>query len=164
MTDAYRLVNSEGDGLSGLVVDRFADTLVLEFFAAGMFRARDDIRAALETQFPGSRVYWFAEEHVQKQESFDCWATEPPPPTVITEHGVRFRVAPGSKHKTGFFLDQRDNRQFLSTFCGGRRVLDLCCNTRRVRRVRQGHRRGGRRSSASIWTNRRSGSPSRTRT
>jgi 23S rRNA (cytosine1962-C5)-methyltransferase len=48
---------------------------------------------------------------------------------VIQEHGVRFRVAPGSKHKTGFFLDQRDNRLLLSSFCSGRRVLDLCCNT-----------------------------------
>jgi 23S rRNA (cytosine1962-C5)-methyltransferase len=129
VTDAYRLVNSEGDGLSGLIVDRFADTLVIEFFAAGMFRARDAIRAALEQQFPASRVYWFAEEHVQKQESFDCHAPEPPPPAVITEHGVRFRVAPGSKHKTGFFLDQRDNRHFLASFCRGRRVLDLCCNS-----------------------------------
>jgi 23S rRNA (cytosine1962-C5)-methyltransferase len=129
VTDAYRLVNSEGDGLSGLVVDRFADTLVIEFFAAGMFRARDAIRAALEQQFPGSRLYWFAEEHVQKQESFDCHPPEPPPPAVITEHGVRFRVAPGSKHKTGFFLDQRDNRHFLASFCRGRRVLDLCCNS-----------------------------------
>src|SRR5947199_6736224 len=122
-TDAYRLVNSEGDGLSGLVVDRFADTLVIEFFAAGMFKARDAIRAALEQQFPGSRVYWFAEEHVQKQESFDCHAPEPPPPAVIAEHGVRFRVAPGSKHKTGFFLDQRDNRSYLASFCRERRVL-----------------------------------------
>src|SRR5262249_46640157 len=41
----------------------------------------------------------------------------------------KFRVAPGSKHKTGFFLDQRDNRQWLSGFCAGKRVLDLCCNT-----------------------------------
>lgn len=129
VTDAYRLVNSEGDGLSGLVVDRFADTVVLEFFAAGMFRVRDAIRAAIAQHFPGSRVYWFAEEHVQKQESFDCRAPEPPPPTVITEHAVRFRVAPGSKHKTGFFLDQRDNRQYLASFCRGRRVLDLCCNS-----------------------------------
>jgi 23S rRNA (cytosine1962-C5)-methyltransferase len=129
VTDSYRLVNSEGDALSGLVVDRFADTIVLEFFAAGMFRARDAIRAAVEQHFPGSQIYWFAEEHVQKQESFDCRPVDPPPPTVISEHGVRFRVAPGSKHKTGFFLDQRDNRQFLSTFCRGRRVLDLCCNS-----------------------------------
>jgi 23S rRNA (cytosine1962-C5)-methyltransferase len=129
VTDAYRLVHAEGDGLSGLVVDRFGATLVLEFFAAGMYRFREALVKALTGHFPGSRFYWFAEEHVQKQESFDCRPPEPPPPDVITEHGVRFRVAPGSKHKTGFFLDQRDNRKSLSSFCGGRRVLDLCCNT-----------------------------------
>src|SRR5262249_8641569 len=88
VTDAYRLVHSEGDNLSGLVVDRFGDTLVLEFFAAGMFRFREAIQAALATHFADARVYWFAEEHVQKQESFDCRPPEPPPPGVITEHGV----------------------------------------------------------------------------
>jgi 23S rRNA (cytosine1962-C5)-methyltransferase len=129
VTDAYRLVHSEGDGLSGLVVDRFGGTLVLEFFAAGMYRFRPAIQEALAVHYPDSRFYWFAEEHVQKQESFDCRPPEAPPPTVITEHGVRFRVAPGSKHKTGFFLDQRDNRKALADACRGRRVLDLCCNT-----------------------------------
>jgi len=129
VTDAYRLVHSEGDGLSGLVADRFGDTLVLEFFAAGMFRYRQTIQDLLQRHFPGSRFYWFAEEHVQKQESFDCRPPEPPPPGVITEHGSHFRVAPGSKHKTGFFLDQRDNRQTLAEACRDRRVLDLCCNT-----------------------------------
>jgi 23S rRNA (cytosine1962-C5)-methyltransferase len=129
VTDAYRLVHSEGDDLSGLVVDRFGPTLVLEFFAAGMYRFRAAIQEALRLHFPESNFYWFAEEHVQKQESFDCREPEPPPPGVITEHGLRFRVAPGSKHKTGFFLDQRDNRKALAAFCGGRRVLDLCCNT-----------------------------------
>src|SRR5262249_46446021 len=129
VADAYRLVHSEGDGLSGLVVDRFGPLLVVEFFAAGMYRFRDAIRQALAEHYPESRFYWFAEEHVQKQESFDCRAPEPPAPETITEHGVRFRVAPGSKHKTGFFLDQRDNRKYLASFCGGKRVLDLCCNT-----------------------------------
>jgi 23S rRNA (cytosine1962-C5)-methyltransferase len=129
VTDSYRVVHSEGDGLSGLVVDRFGATVVLEFFSAGMFRFRDTIRSVLETHYPGCRFYWFAEEHVQKQESFDCRAPEPPAPDVITEHGVKFRVAPGGKHKTGFFLDQRDNRRYLAGFCGGRRVLDLCCNS-----------------------------------
>jgi 23S rRNA (cytosine1962-C5)-methyltransferase len=129
VSDAYRLVNSEGDDLSGLIVDRFGDTIVLEFFSAGMFRAREAILAALDQRFPGSKVYWFAEEHVQKQESFDCRPPEPPPPAIITENGVRFRVAPGSKHKTGFFLDQRENRRDLASFCRGRRVLDICCNT-----------------------------------
>src|SRR2546425_3818148 len=71
VTDAYRLVHSEGDGLSGLVVERFGKTLVLEFFAAGMFRFRDALRDALAVHFPDSQFYWFAEEHVQKQEAFD---------------------------------------------------------------------------------------------
>jgi 23S rRNA (cytosine1962-C5)-methyltransferase len=128
-SDAYRLAHSEGDGLSGLVVDRFGSTIVLEFFAAGFYRLRQAIQDALSNHFPESRFYWFAEEHIQKQESFDCRSPEPPPPSVITENGVRFRVAPGSKHKTGFFLDQRDNRKALAGFCSGRRVLDLCCNT-----------------------------------
>lgn len=129
VTDSYRLVHSEGDGLSGLVVDRFGSILVLEFFSAGMYRVRTTIQEVLARNYPDSRFYWFAEEHVQKQESFDCRAPEPPPPEVISENGVRFRVAPGSKHKTGFFLDQRDNRRLLASFCKGRRVLDLCCNT-----------------------------------
>lgn len=129
VSDAYRLVHSEGDGLSGLVVDRFGGTIVLEFFSAGMYRFRPVIQELLATHYPGSRFYWFAEEHVQKQESFDCRAPEPPPPEVISEHSVRFRVAPGSKHKTGFFADQRDNRRTLASFCVGKRVLDLCCNS-----------------------------------
>jgi 23S rRNA (cytosine1962-C5)-methyltransferase len=129
VTNAFRLVHSEADGLSGLVVDRFGDTLVVEFFAAGMFKQRAAILDALRTHFPGARFYYFAEEHVGKQESFDCRSPEPPPPDVITEHGLKFRVAPGTKHKTGFFVDQRDNRLALSRFCGGKRVLDICCNT-----------------------------------
>jgi 23S rRNA (cytosine1962-C5)-methyltransferase len=129
VSDAYRLVHSEGDGLSGLVVDRFGPVIVLEFFSAGMFRLRESLMAALGSHFPDSRFYWFAEDHVQKQESIDCRAPEPPGAEVITEHGVRFRVAPGSKHKTGFFLDQRDNRHYLASFCAGKRVLDLCCNS-----------------------------------
>jgi 23S rRNA (cytosine1962-C5)-methyltransferase len=129
VSNAYRLVHSEGDGLSGLVVDRFASLIVLEFFAAGMYRYRPTIEATLASHFPDSRFYWFAEEHVQKQESFDCHSPAVPSPEIIVEHGVRFRVAPGSKHKTGFFLDQRDNRRRLASFCKGKRVLDLCCNT-----------------------------------
>jgi 23S rRNA (cytosine1962-C5)-methyltransferase len=129
VTNAYRLVHSEADGLSGLIVDRFDQTIVLEFFSAGMFRQRQVLQEILARQFPECLFYWFAEEHVQKQESFDCHAPEPPAPGIISEHGLRFRVAPGSKHKTGFFTDQRDNRRTLAGFCNGKRVLDLCCNT-----------------------------------
>lgn len=129
VTDAYRLAHSEADGLSGLVVDRFGDIVVVEFFAAGMYKQRTVLLDALNAHFPDARFYWFAEQHIGKQESFDCRSPEPPNPGVIREHGLKFRVAPGSKHKTGFFLDQRDNRRALAAFCGGKRVLDLCCNT-----------------------------------
>ena len=129
VTDAYRLVHSEGDDLSGLVVDRFGDILVTEYFSAGMFRQRDLIRRVLDTHYPGARHYAFSEEHVQKQESFDHATPPSPEPVVITEHGVQFHAAPGTKHKTGFFADQRDNRQRLAQFCAGARVLDLCCNS-----------------------------------
>jgi 23S rRNA (cytosine1962-C5)-methyltransferase len=129
VSNAWRVVHAEGDGLSGLVVDRYDDLLVVEFFSAGMFRHREWIYDALKEQFPGARFYSFAEEHVQKQESFDFRGTEPPAPAIITENGVRFRADPAGAHKTGFFADQRDNREWLSRQVAGKRVLDLCCNT-----------------------------------
>ena len=129
VSDAWRAVHSEGDGLSGLVVDRYADLLVVEFFSAGMFRHREWIFDALREHFPGCRFHASADEHVQKQESFDFRGSVPAEPAVITEHGVRFRADPAGAHKTGFFADQRDNREWLSRRCEGRRVLDLCCNT-----------------------------------
>ena len=129
ISDAWRVVHSEGDGLSGLVVDRYGDLLVVEYFSAGMFRHRDWIYDALRAQFPGCRFHAFADEHVQKQESFDFRGSEPAQPAIITEHGIRFRADPAGAHKTGFFADQRDNRQWLSQHVAGKRVLDLCCNT-----------------------------------
>lgn len=127
-SDAWRVVHSEGDGLSGLVVDRYANTLVIEYFAAGMWRLRDAIHEALLTHFPGAQLYWFAETRVQKQESFDCRSPDAPTPVEVHEHGLRFIAAPGSGHKTGFFVDQRDNRKRFAELARGRRVLDLCCN------------------------------------
>jgi 23S rRNA (cytosine1962-C5)-methyltransferase len=115
--------------LSGLVVDRFANTLVVEYFSAGFFKQRDLIKRVLLQHFPAAEIYAFAEDHVQKQESFDLAHPPAPRPTVIHEHGVQFHAAPGSKHKTGFFADQRDNRLFLSELCADKRVLDLCCNS-----------------------------------
>ncbi len=129
VSDAWRVVHSEGDGLSGLVVDRYGDLLVVEFFSAGMYRHREWIYEALKAQFPNARFYSFADEHVQKQESFDYKPVGAATASVISEHGVKFRADPAGAHKTGFFADQRDNRQWLSQQCEGLRVLDLCCNT-----------------------------------
>jgi len=128
VSDAWRVVHSEGDGLSGLIVDRYADILVIEYFAAGMWRFREAIHAALLTHFPGARLYWFAESHVQKQESFDCRSGDVPEAVEVHEHKLRFHAAPGSGHKTGFFADQRDNRRRFAELARGKRVLDLCCN------------------------------------
>lgn len=140
VSDSYRLVHSEGDGLSGLVIDKFGEMVVVEFFSSGMYRFRETILSVLGEILPGSRFYWFAEEHVQKQESMDIRPPALPEPFLIEEHGLKFKVGPGSKHKTGFFVDQRENRMLLAQMCkdlsvgpeGIKRdvsVLDICCNS-----------------------------------
>ena len=127
--NAWRVLHSEGDGISGLVVDRYDDLLVVGFFSAGAWRHREWIFDALREQFPGCRFHSFADEHVQKQESFDYKDTQGTKSALIHEHGIQFRADPASAHKTGFFADQRENREWLSKLCAGKRVLDLCCNT-----------------------------------
>ncbi len=129
ISDAWRVVHAEGDGLSGLVVDRYGDLIVVEFFAAGMFRHREWIYEALREQFPGCRFHSFADEHVQKQESFEFHGNTTTEAAVITEYGVKFRADPAGAHKTGFFADQRENRQWFAQQVAGKTVLDLCCNT-----------------------------------
>ncbi|QDH68728.1 class I SAM-dependent rRNA methyltransferase [Marilutibacter alkalisoli] len=128
-SNAWRVFHSEGDGISGLIVDRYDDLIVVGFFSAGAWRHRSEIFDALRAQFPGCRFHSFADEHVQKQESFDYRDTQGTEPAVITEYGIRFRADPAGAHKTGFFADQRDNREWLSHRVQGQRVLDLCCNT-----------------------------------
>lgn len=129
VSNAWRVFHSEGDGISGLVVDRYDDLIVVEFFSAGAWRHREWIFNALRDLFPGCRFHSFADEHVQKQESFDYKDTLGTKPATVVEHGIRFRADPAGAHKTGFFADQRENREWLSRQCAGQRVLDLCCNT-----------------------------------
>jgi 23S rRNA (cytosine1962-C5)-methyltransferase len=129
-SDAWRVVHSEGDGLSGLIVDRYADLLSVELFSLGVARAFPWIRAALEQEFPGAQVVARADERVEEREGFKApekkWKKFR---TVVTEHGVKFHVDLVAGHKTGFFLDQRDNRRFLGGLVAGREVLDLFCYT-----------------------------------
>ncbi|NBR06205.1 MAG: class I SAM-dependent rRNA methyltransferase [Planctomycetes bacterium] len=129
-TNAYRLIHGEGDGLSGLIVDKFGKTIVVEFFSSGMYRLKDTIQTILLKHYPNHQITWFAESHVQKQESFNC--KEPEyiiNSEIINENGLSFKVTPGTGHKTGFFADQRENRLLLSSFCTKKKVLDLCCNS-----------------------------------
>ncbi len=129
VSNAWRVFHSEGDGISGLVIDRYDDLLVVGFFSAGAWRHRDIIFNVLREQIPGCRFHSFADEHVQKQESFDYRDTQGTEAAVITEYGIQFNADPAGAHKTGFFADQRENREWLSHQCAGKRVLDLCCNT-----------------------------------
>ena len=157
VSDAWRVVHSEGDGLSGLVVDRYADLLVLEYFSAGMFRHREWIMEALREQFPGCRFHAFADEHVQKQESFDFHGTPGTEPAIITEQGIRFRRSSGA-HK-GRLLRPADRREWLSR--QGPRACWTCAATPRLRGVCVG---GG---AAAWWRGhrrRRDDSPMATRT
>lgn len=129
VSNAWRVVHAEGDGLSGLIVDRFANTLVVEFHAAGMWRLKEWIFAALAQSFPGADLIASADPEIAAREGFRPPPTPAVPDVEIREHGLRFLVRPAGLHKTGFFLDQRDNRALLARFAAGRRVLDLCCNS-----------------------------------
>ena len=128
-SQAWRVVHSEGDDLSGLVVDRYNNLLVVAFFSAGMFRYREWIYAALRQHFTHCQIHPVADEHIQKQESFDLHRNMSVPIEIIEENGLRFQVDPTNAHKTGFFVDQRENRQWLSEHVVGQDFLDLCCNT-----------------------------------
>lgn len=131
-TNAYRLVHAESDGLSGLVVDRFADVLSAEAFSLGMYQRAQAILERLAPLCGTKHTIVQPSPAFLSQEGCE-------PPTIsspalprqvtVTEHGTRFRVRFEGGHKTGFFCDQRENRKLLADFCSDRSVLDLCCYT-----------------------------------
>ncbi|WP_165067562.1 class I SAM-dependent rRNA methyltransferase [Paludisphaera rhizosphaerae] len=131
-SNAYRLIHAEGDGLSGLIVDRFDDVLSVEIFSLGMYQRIGPILDVLAKRMGTKHFRVRVDERVALQEDF---AGRPlaspglPPRVTIQEHGVRYRIHFAEGHKTGFFCDQRDNRRELAKFCKGRAVLDACCYT-----------------------------------
>jgi len=124
VTDAWRSVNAEGDGLSGLVVDRYADTAVVGLFSLGWMRRADELTRVLKDVLGVTQVVFRADEKTERQEGF----TPPKPARVkrvrIRERDVAFEVDPAGGHKTGFFLDQRENRARLAALARGRSVFD----------------------------------------
>lgn len=129
---AWRVVHAESDGLSGLVIDRFADVLSAEAFGLGMYQRA---RALLErlVALTGAN-HWLVRSSPQFLSQEGCEPPELksegcPQQVVINEFGTRFRIRFEGGHKTGFFCDQRENRRKLAEFCEGRSVLDLCCYT-----------------------------------
>jgi 23S rRNA (cytosine1962-C5)-methyltransferase len=127
VTQAYRLCHGEGDGLTGLIVDRYGPVVVAEIFARGWFLKLAELKASLAALVPGAIVHVAADEAASRLEGFTMPKSEPPAAVVVAEHGAQFRVDFETGHKTGFFCDQRDNRQEVARLSKGRTMLDLCC-------------------------------------
>jgi len=143
-SDGVRLVHGEVDGLPGLVVDRYGDTLVVQFLAAGVERWRPAIVDALVARSGASRLYERSDTSARNREGLPAatgWlrgggdgdAAAPSATELeIREHGWRFAVDIAGGHKTGFYLDQRDNRRLFAGLVrhfGVERVLNCYCYT-----------------------------------
>jgi len=120
-TNAARLIHSEGDDLSGLVVDRYDDLLVVEIANYGLEQLKPIVIDALQAK----RIYFKNDIPARKLEQLPTEPDGDQAGATIRENGLRFLVEPASGQKTGFFLDQRENRALARTLAGGRRVLNL---------------------------------------
>ncbi|HSH96178.1 MAG TPA: class I SAM-dependent rRNA methyltransferase, partial [Roseimicrobium sp.] len=131
ITDSYRAIHSDGDGLSGLVVDKYNDVLAVEVHSYGMYQRLEGWLPRLHERLGTTRTVVSMDERVARVEGIRANAKLSDPVRVvkIREHGVRFEVDFAEGHKTGFFCDQRENRHMLKKFTQDKRVLDLCCYT-----------------------------------
>lgn len=132
--NAFRLVHGEGDFLPGLIIDVYGQTAVVQAHSVGMHYARDIIAECL-VSLPGAslrNVYYKSETTLPYKASLDpqndyiigSYDTD-----IAVENGLKFRVDWLKGQKTGFFVDQRDNRSLLRHFARGRRVLNMFCYT-----------------------------------
>jgi 23S rRNA (cytosine1962-C5)-methyltransferase len=136
-TDCYRILNGDGDGLSGVVVDRYGEIAVMQLLTAGAERMRSEIVEHLNQMISPRAILERSQGAVRRQEGLEdrvgvvgAVAGEP----VINENGVRengllMTVDLERGQKTGAFLDQRENRARFGALAAGARVLDLCCYT-----------------------------------
>ena len=126
-TSAFRMFNSEGDGLSGLTIDRFADVLVVSSSAYWIENQRNLIINILSSLCPAKNIHWLSQS---KQLTQDGW-NEPlsistlPNPFIIKENGIKFHIDAANSQKTGLYLDQRDNHELIASFAKDKKVLDL---------------------------------------
>jgi 23S rRNA (cytosine1962-C5)-methyltransferase len=127
---AYRLVFSEADRLSGLIVDRYGDWLTVQFTSLALAMRREMIADILRELLPVRGIYLRTERGIGVLEGLELqdgplWGELPPTEIIVTEHqGLRFAVNLAEGQKTGFYLDQRDNRAAVMRLAAGRRVLD----------------------------------------
>jgi 23S rRNA (cytosine1962-C5)-methyltransferase len=127
--EAERLVHGESDGLPGLIVDRYADVVVVQISSAGCNRWREAIIEALQRITAARAIYERSDADVLELEGLTARTGllrgELDTPVVeIRENGIRLQVDVAGGHKTGFYLDQRDNRVRVGRFAAGREVLN----------------------------------------
>jgi 23S rRNA (cytosine1962-C5)-methyltransferase len=130
-TDACRVVHAEGDELSGLIVDRYADVLVLELHSAGWLPLADEVAGILHGLLGTRHTRVVMSQRTARLEgcaTVDRATAGCPSSLKIREHGVRWQVDFATSHKTGFFCDQRDNRKRFAEWARGE-VLDVCAYT-----------------------------------
>jgi 23S rRNA (cytosine1962-C5)-methyltransferase len=132
---ACRLVNAESDGLPGLVVDRYDDWLVLQALTLGMDERKVELAALLADLVKGIKgVYERSDVDVREKEGLTpatgpLWGQEPPDLVEVREGSYRFLVDLKGGHKTGFYLDQRENRSRLPDYCASAEVLNAFAYT-----------------------------------
>ncbi len=127
----YRLVNGESDFLPGLIIDRFRDLFVLQTFSYGMDRRQGELCDVLEDLLHPRCIVERNESPLRALESLPerrGVLRGEPAPVEIEEHGIRYTLNPLEGQKTGFFLDQRENRLLARRYSQGARVLDCFCN------------------------------------
>ncbi|NJK42858.1 MAG: 23S rRNA (cytosine(2499)-C(5))-methyltransferase [Pleurocapsa sp. SU_196_0] len=131
-TTGYRVINGESDGWPGLVLDRYADTLVLKIYTAAWFAHLDTLLYIFTSRFTGMRIVLRLSRNIQQVagERFGVsdgdvlHGDEPRGAVIFLESGLRFEADVIRGQKTGFFLDQRENRRWVEGLAAGRRVLN----------------------------------------
>jgi len=134
VSDAWRVIHSDGDGLSGLVVDRYDDVLSIEVTTLGIWKRLPRWLPRLHERLGTKQQVIHLDPDIARIEGMRYADVpeadgEPPRHVRVREHGVRYLVNFEDGHKTGFFCDQRENRVRFAKLARGRRVLDLCTYT-----------------------------------
>jgi 23S rRNA (cytosine1962-C5)-methyltransferase len=128
-TNAYRVINGEGDFLPGLIVDRYGETLVLQCLTAGMDRLKEMLIHLLVKELHPQSIYERSDVATRREEGLSessglLYGRDIPEWIEIEERGCHFRVNVKKGQKTGFYLDQKENRFFLREFSKGKKILD----------------------------------------
>lgn len=133
-TNAYRLVHGAGDLLPGLVIDIYDQLAVVQCHSMGMYLEREAISAALQTVFGEQikHIYLRARKTLPQrfaENIYDGFLFGDSAESEVSENGHQFRINAATGQKTGFFLDQRDNRELLAKYAPGKKVLNTFCYT-----------------------------------